>query len=572
MLYNRKMIADINISEKSFGDKILMTNVKFSIDDGEKIGIVGRNGIGKSTLFNILSGSDKDFSGEIVFRRGVSVASTAQEHHNLADISVINYILNGIPEYASLSKIINEYPSFMGDNIRLINEYSEALDRFNQKDFYQIEEKIKRELGNFQLENVYDQPMESLSGGQKRLVEIIKIMHSNVHLALIDEPTNHMDYVAKQQFIDWVKSQAVSSVSMLIVTHDRDVLGKVDRIIELKNGGSTSYSGNYDSYLKQNAMETSSGMMNFEQVERRITSLKQKVLDYQRLKEKSRNQSTIQRFKRLENSARDELAELEKREKPSFWIDAESLNSLKNNQLANYDKFKAKNIKINTQYSNKDKSKRNFITINSLTAGYGKLEDALENKNNAKILFENLNFTVNAHSKIELFGLNGAGKTTLIKIILHSIFTDYPINSQIYDGYIKADRDIRVGFYSQEVSEDMFELELKEAVENIYKSQNLSITESKIRQLLAQYLFLEEDLATKVKDLSGGQKARLQLIKMLSTDPQLLILDEPTSHLDLPSIEELEKALLSFNGAIIYVSHDNIFRKKIGGEKIEIKY
>ena len=196
----------------------------------------------------------------------------------------------------------------------------------------------------------------------------------------------------------------------------------------------------------------------------------------------------------------------------------------------------------------------------------------MESKNNAKILFENLNFTVNAHSKIELFGLNGAGKTTLIKIILHSIFTDYPINSQIYDGYIKADRDIRVGFYSQEVSEDMFELELKEAVENIYKSQNLSITESKIRQLLAQYLFLEEDLATKVKDLSGGQKARLQLIKMLSTDPQLLILDEPTSHLDLPSIEELEKALLSFNGAIIYVSHDNIFRKKIGGEKIEIKY
>ena len=234
------MIADINISEKSFGDKILMTNVKFSIDDGEKIGIVGRNGIGKSTLFNILSGSDKDFSGEIVFRRGVSVASTAQEHHNLADISVINYILNGLPEYASLSKIINEYPSFMGDNIRLINEYSEALDRFNQKDFYQIEEKIKRELGNFQLENVYDQPMESLSGGQKRLVEIIKIMHSNVHLVLIDEPTNHMDHVAKQQFIDWVKSQAVSNVSMLIVTHDRDVLGKVDRIIELKNGGSTS--------------------------------------------------------------------------------------------------------------------------------------------------------------------------------------------------------------------------------------------------------------------------------------------------------------------------------------------
>ena len=181
---------------------------------------------------------------------------------------------------------------------------------------------------------------------------------------------------------------------------------------------------------------------------------KNKLKNFQRMKEKARDPSTIKRFKRLENNAREKIAILDKTEKPSFWIDTESLNSLKNNQLANYDKFKAKNIKINTQYSDKDKSKRNFITINSLTAGYGELEDALESKNNAKILFENLNFTVNAHSKIELFGLNGAGKTTLIKTILHSIFTDYPINSQIYDGYIKADRDIRVGFYSQEVSDE----------------------------------------------------------------------------------------------------------------------
>ena len=565
MIYNRKMIADINISEKSFGDKILMTNVKFSIDDGEKIGIVGRNGIGKSTLFNILSGSDKDFSGEIVFRRGVSVASTAQEHHNLADISVINYILNGLPEYASLSKIINEYPSFMGDNIRLINEYSEALDRFNQKDFYQIEEKIKRELGNFQLENVYDQPMESLSGGQKRLVEIIKIMHSNVHLALIDEPTNHMDYVAKQQFIDWVKSQSVSNVSMLIITHDRDVLGKVDRIIELKNGGSTSYSGNYDSYLKQNAMETSSGMMNFEQVERRITSLKQKVLDYQRLKEKSRNQSTIQRFKRLENSARDELVELEKREKPSFWIDKDSIEKLNYKAVARYEKFKSKNIRVNLK-SSEARSKRVVASAKNATIGYSD-----------KILLENINIDLRENEILELRGRNGAGKTTLIKALLNYDSNLHLSNKNnlgslptVYDGELWINPDIRIGVYEQEISDKYLNLSLKNAIEQLYLDKNLPISDTKIRQLCSDYLFTSTDLDIPIMQLSGGQKARFQIISILANDPQLLILDEPTNHLDLPSIEELESALMRYSGAIIYVSHDNYFRQKLKGKVLAL--
>lgn len=262
-----------------------------------------------------MSGTDKDYTGEVIYRRGITVASTAQEHHGLGDITVLQYILAGLPEYPQLSHIIETYPLTMGDDMKLIDEYSEALQRFDDKGFYQIEEKIERELDNFQLSGLAHRTMISLSGGQKRLIEIVKIMHSDAHLALIDEPTNHMDYVAKQQFVDWMKT---AREGMLVITHDRDVLREVDAIIELKDGGSVSYRGNYDAYLKQNATNTSAGMNEFEQIEKRIVNLKQKVLDYQRLKEKSRNPGTIQKFKRLENDSRAELAQLQAKEKPTF--------------------------------------------------------------------------------------------------------------------------------------------------------------------------------------------------------------------------------------------------------------
>jgi ATPase subunit of ABC transporter with duplicated ATPase domains len=236
------MIADISITEKSFGPKILMTNIKFSIDAGEKVGVVGRNGVGKSTLFGILAGTDRDFTGDITYRRGLTVVATAQEHTGVAGKTVLQYILQGLPEYAELSHIIETYPATMGDNMRKIEEYTTALERFESKGFYQIEGDIERELeamfgsqdvhvseaqGSSEARNKsyqqYDDVstaaanaaiprkttaraavptgrslMHTLSGGQKRLVEVVKVMHSQAQLALIDEPTNHMDYVAKK--------------------------------------------------------------------------------------------------------------------------------------------------------------------------------------------------------------------------------------------------------------------------------------------------------------------------------------------------------------------------------------
>ena len=623
------MIADIHITEKSFGDKTLMRDVKFSVDDGEKVGVVGRNGVGKSTLFGILAGTDTDYTGEVIFRRGITVASTAQEHHGLGDQTVLSYILAGLPEYASLKKIIDEYPETMGDNMRKIEEYTQALERFDQKGFYQIEEKIARELDNFQLSGCGERPLGSLSGGQKRLVEIVKIMHSGAHLALIDEPTNHMDYVAKQQFIDWMSSQPRQA--MLIITHDRDVLGRVDRIIELKDGRAVSYRGNYDAYLKQNAQATAAGMNNFEQVEKRMTNLKQKVLDYQRLKEKSRNPGTIQKFKRLENEARAELVELSEMDKPTFWIDKESAGQLDYKSAERYGKFKARNIRLSMKDA-VSRSQHVLVRVEDAAVGVGE-----------RILFEGVNIDLREGEAVELRGRNGAGKTTLIRMLLgqrggsdsslsdksivlrtalpdafdleemtgsrtaatappsaarahSSLESPLEISRErsaetsaprerftvsggggvaaaapiLYSGNLFLDPQVRVGVYEQEIDERYLADPLEVAIEKLYLSRDLPISDTKIRQLLADYLFTEADRMTPLARLSGGQKARFQIITMLANDPQLLILDEPTNHLDLPSIEELETALAKYSGAILYVSHDNYFRQEIGGEVVQI--
>ncbi len=547
------MILSVEITEKSFGNKQLLQNVKFSIDEGEKVGLIGRNGIGKSTLFSVLLGRDQDFSGKVIFRKGSVIASTQQEYSSVGEQTVLNFILNDLPEYAHLSKLLRELPEKMGKNMELIEKYTDALNRFQEKNFHFIEDKIKAELRDFGLGGFENRQMKTLSGGQKRLVDTIKIIHSKTDLALVDEPTNFMDSHAKNRFLNWMNN---SNEAVLVITHDRDVLSKVDRIIEIRDGKTYIFKGNYDDYLRANMFSTTNQIQDFESIQRRIANLKDKVREYQRMKEKARDPSTIQRFKRLENKSREELADLELIKKPSFWIDQANVENLDFKAAKSYQKFKAKNVKIGIK-NEETRSVRSLVWAENLALGYGSLEDALENKNGAKILFENVNFDLKVGGILEIFGRNGVGKTSLIK----TIFGAENEKAEIYDGKIFLDESARVGIYSQEIGSEFFEMNLKDATEKIYLDQNISITEEKIYRILHQYLFSTEDFETPIRELSGGQKARFQLIKMLSNEPQILILDEPTSHLDLPSIEELERALKNYSGAIIFVSHDDYFRK-----------
>ena len=549
------MIADVHITEKSFGPTVLMAGVKFGVDDGEKVGLIGRNGAGKTTLFGILTGTDKDFTGSIIFRRGSVVVATAQEHHGVGDITVLEYILSGLPEYARLRHILHTYPETMGNDMAKIEEYTQALDRFGQKGFYQIEELVTEELRNFQMDGAAERPLASLSGGQKRLVEVVKIMHAQADLALIDEPTNHMDYVAKKQFIDWMKT---SKQAMLVITHDRDVLKEVDRIIELKDGATVSFEGNYDAYLKHNAFATGNAMNEYETVARRIANLKDKVLQFRRMKERARDPDTIKQFKRRENQAAAELAELEKIEMPTFWIDREHVAQLDYKVADRYQKFKARNIHLRMK-DGAMRSRRKLVEARDVALGYG---DTL--------LFEGVNIDLREGEAVELRGRNGAGKTTLIRALLAGSTQDSKAAPVLYGGTLALDPHVRVGVYEQEIASTYLNMPLHDAIEQMYIDRKLAIGETKIRQLMGDYLFTDADGMTPLVRLSGGQKARFQIISMLANDPQLLILDEPTNHLDLPSIEELETALERYAGAILYVSHDDYFRRKIGGTVVQI--
>ncbi len=574
------MIADIRITEKSFGNKRLMSGVKFSVNDGEKVGLIGRNGVGKSTLFGMLAGTDSDYRGSVVFRRGSTIVATAQEHHSLGDITVLEYILRGLPEYARLRHILTTYPATMGSDMRKIEEYSQALERFGQKDFYRVEELVAEELKNFQMEGFGERQLAALSGGQKRLVEVVKIMHAQADLALIDEPTNHMDYIAKKQFIDWMKS---ARQAMLIITHDRDVLAEVDRIVELRDGASAGYRGNYDDYLRQNASATGNAMQDYEQTERRIANLRDKVLQFRRLKEKARDPGTIAQFKRRENQAAAELEKLEKIDKPTFWIDRENVAQLDYKVADRYQKFKARNIRLNMR-DGAMRSQCKLVEARDLALGFDE-----------RILFEGVNIDLREGEAIELRGRNGAGKTTLIRALMANASSSAASSGRlrktaqvppqlaqalikntvqfapiVYAGSLYLDPHIRVGIYEQEIAATYLNLPLARAIEQMYLDRGLKINDTKIRQLMGDYLFVESDGAVPLASLSGGQKARFQLISMLANEPQLLILDEPTNHLDLPSIEELEAALERYAGAILYVSHDDYFRRKIGGSVVQI--
>lgn len=550
------MIANITIDEKSFGSKVLYQGLSLQLQAKEKVGVIGRNGTGKTTLFNMITGEDKDFSGEIEFKKNLVIISSRQEHQDHEETQVLPYILDDLPQYADLKHIMDTYPQTMGNNTAKITKYTDSLEQFSTLGYFMVEEEIARSLHVYGLtDEQIDGTIGQLSGGQKRFVELVKVQHAKADIALIDEPTNHMDYVAKERFLDWFGN---TPEAVIVITHDRDVLHQVDKIIEIRDGRALSFPGNYDDYLRINTSKITSEVNEYEVTQRRIVNLKDDLIRFRRLKERSRDPGTIHRFKSLEERTKKELAQLSQAEKPSFWIDQESVQSLNTKMSAAYDEHKTRNIKIRARTA-ASKSSRLLIEVSKLSLGYSE-----------EPLFTDMNFQLREGDRIRLHGRNGAGKTTLVKSILATA-AKQQMTSKIMAGNIFTEPEITIGNYEQEIDSGLLDTSLGEAIEAVYMAKDIKVNDQKIKQLLSDYLFNPAtDGAMPLKLLSGGQKARFQLISMLANDPLVLILDEPTNHLDLPSIEEMEQALKQYHGAILYISHDSYFVKNIGGTEVKI--
>jgi ATP-binding cassette subfamily F protein 3 len=545
------MLLTVDITQKSIGNKQLFQGLRFSLDDKEKVAVIGRNGVGKTTLFRMLTNEDADYAGDIIFRKGIRIVATRQEHHDLGDQTVVDYIVQNLPEYAKLKQILDTYPDTMGDDMRKITIYSEALDRFSQLDYYNVEDYVRRSLEDYQLGDAADRPMSSLSGGQKRFVELIRVEHSHADLALIDEPTNHMDYVAKEAFLKWF---AATKYAVVVITHDRDLLQEVSRIIEVKDYTAHSSVGNYDAYLRSNTANTTAKINEYEVRKRTLENLHKQIQSVRA--KKASTGKTPNPFIPLEKRLLKEYAELEaKMEKPTFWIDKESAENLGTKIEESYQKHKARTIHIRRLGS--EERTRQLLHLDKVQVGY------------TQPLFEQLNISVQTGEHYRIIGRNGAGKSTLVRTILDKVNNPRP--STLLNGKIELDAKLRINTYEQELDSGLLDLTLGKAIERIYEMYDLAISDQEIMRVLGDYLFDPYvDREQIVANLSGGQKARLQLVKLFVNKPNLVILDEPTNHLDLPSIEELENALSQYKGAMMYVSHDTYLSDHLGGTAINI--
>lgn len=547
------MLLEVKIEEKQAGAKQLLRKTELQIQRGEVIGFIGRNGVGKSTLARIISGADTDFIGNVRLVGGAQVLTTEQEQHGQTGQSTLEYCVSGLRDYQALTQIIETYPDSMGDDLVKIEQYTNALERYDELGYYHVRDRMIEALKAYQLdETQINGEFSQLSGGQKRFAQLVQVEFSNADLLILDEPTNHMDYVAKENFTAWLKT--VRS-AVLVISHDRDVLACVDRMVELRDQRLWSYPGNYDAYLKQNTVASTSAMHQYEvdlkTLENRREALRQ--AEIKKLRCKQRPNPFVPLVRRIER----EIAALEERiEKPTIWIDQTSVESLKRGQGEQYEKYKAKTIRLRSDAVREAYAKQ-LVAVEDLSLGF------------KTPLFSGVKFRVQAGERVQLVGRNGAGKTTLVDALCAAA-AHTSLKSKVFAGAIDMPPTLKIGRYEQEIDESLFELTLREAIANIFRDASQPVNEEVIHAVLSQYMFERSDAQVPVRQLSGGQKARIQLISMLSGHPNLLILDEPTNHLDLPSIEELERALGQYHGAILYISHDSYFAQAMGGEVVQI--
>lgn len=544
--YTSRMLIAAKHLSKSIGAKTLFTNLDLHIGVGEKVGLIGRNGQGKTTLLNIIGDIDQDYEGDISRRKNIKIVITKQEHLEESKVTALEYILNNVPHFFEYEKIIH---NFEKESHTDANLYSNAVDYFSRNGFYYIKDQILATLLNYQISAEKALcPLITLSGGEKRFVELVRMTYSNADLFLIDEPTNHMDFVGKEQFISWLLT---ATAGILVVTHDRDVLQHVERIIELKDRKIFSFTGNYVQYLKQNTAHTKSSVILYNNQLKKLAEAKKRVDWGLQMRAKSKAWRI-----RYDHWLRDYEKIEEETIRPSFWIDQDSVKDLDTVVSNSYLRFKEKNIKISTD-TKKERSSQ-LLVVKDLSLGY------------SLPLFSQLSFSVGNTTRVLIKGRNGAGKSSLVKTIVLQYNNKEPA-ATIFGGQIKLDSDIRIGVYEQEIDLKYLSSKLEDAIYSVYEDQHIPLSNTQLKSVLSHYLFDPRvDAKQKIKDLSGGQKARFQLIKMFAHKPNLLILDEPTNHLDLPSIEELENALLEFEGGILYISHDTNFINKLGGETVEI--
>ncbi|MBU3109112.1 ABC-F family ATP-binding cassette domain-containing protein [Clostridium gasigenes] len=510
---------------KSYGIRDVLKNVTFSINEGDKVGIIGGNGEGKSTLFKILTKDLNYDNGEIFLDKNKSLGYLSQNitlnmNNSIYDelVCVFQELLNMEIKLANLevkmSEPYDENNAAYHD--KLIKDYTNIQDLYGPRGGYTYRGEISKVLkGLGFLEDDFNKTISTLSGGQKTRVSLCRLLLRKPDIILLDEPTNHLDLEAIEWLEDYLKSY---KGTVLVVSHDRFFLDAVTtHTFEVINGHVNCYNVPYTKFLDLRAKDHEA-------------QLKAYTLQQVEIK---RQEAIIEKFRSFNREKSIKAAE--SREKALDKID-----------------------RLDTPDKDKEASKIQFET--SVKSGYDVLHaENLAKSYGLKTLFTTLDFDLKRGEKVALIGENGRGKTTLFKIIMNTVGAD--------KGNVILGTNVNVGYYDQEQSN----LNLDKSIIDEVWDDFPHLTTSKLRNALASFLFTGDDVFKIINTLSGGEKCRINLLKLMLSRSNLLLLDEPTNHLDIMSREALEDAILSYDGTLMIISHDRYFLNKVINRILELK-
>lgn len=514
------MILSCNNISKSFGTDVIIKSCSFNIEDHEKAAIVGINGAGKSTLLKIITGIEPADTGLVTLAKDKTLGYLSQQQNLNSDNTIYDELLS-VKQYildmeAQLRSIENQMKSADDTALEtLMKKYSDLNHEFELNNGYAYKSEITGVLKGLGFaEEDFTLNVNTLSGGQKTRVALGRLLLSKPDIILLDEPTNHLD----MESISWLENYLLNySGAVLIVAHDRYFLDKiVSKIIELDNGNATVFSGNYTDYASKKAIL-------------RNMQLKEYLNQQREIKHQEEVITKLKQFNREKSIKR-----AESREKML-------------NKMEFVDKPEILNDKMDIKLEPNVISGNDVLTVDNLTKGF-----------DGTVLFDNISFQIKRGERVALIGSNGTGKTTILKLINGIIPAD--------SGSIYLGAKVNIGYYDQEhhvldPDKTIFD-EIRDAYPDLNNTQ--------IRNTLAAFLFTNEDVFKYIKDLSGGERGRVSLAKLMLSNANFLILDEPTNHLDITSKEILENALNSYTGTVLFVSHDRYFINSTATRIIEL--
>ncbi|PRT05326.1 ABC transporter ATP-binding protein [Bacillus thuringiensis] len=510
-------ICSVNNVTKSFGGNIIFENISLEIKNGERVGLVGRNGSGKTTIFGLLTGMESLDTGAIHMKKGTRIGHVAQIPKFDEAMTVYDVLSSAFKVEKELEKEMHALEKNMAEEQeqsslqKLMERYGVIQEKFAFLGGYEIEANIMKVANGLQVTNLFSRVFTELSGGEQTKVSLAYMLLQKPDLLLLDEPTNHLDLFAVEWLEQFLKEY---NGTVMVISHDRYFLDEVvTKIFDLEDGEIHVYHTNYSQFVEEKEGRLLQEFQAYQEQQKKIKKMKEAI---KRLREwaNQANPPNEGLHKRARNMERA-LERIEKLKRPI----------LERKQMG-------------LQFEGQERSGKDVVVMKEVSKGFA-----------GRPLFEQANLHVRFQERAAIVGRNGTGKTTLLKLLLKEMEPEA--------GAIRVGSSVKIGYLSQHTYENM-----KSNVLEAFR-ENVAVTEGEARHILAKFLFYGPAVFKKVTQLSGGEKMRLRLAQLMYQDINFLILDEPTNHLDIESREVLEEALEQYNGTILAVSHDRYFLNKL---------